>query len=59
MLFRNSRVQAFMMTNVVKKGDIYRVIYGYDDCGNVCGRVTPHENDPKFECKGADRTKEP
>ncbi|XP_025163675.1 choline transporter-like protein 1, partial [Harpegnathos saltator] len=43
---------AFMMTNVVKKGDIFRVINGYDDCGNVCGRVTPAESDPRFSCKG-------
>ncbi|XP_025075815.1 choline transporter-like protein 1 isoform X1 [Pogonomyrmex barbatus] len=51
---------AFMMTNVVKKGDIYRVIYGYDNCGNVCGRVTSYEpNDPKFQCKGGDYTKKP
>ncbi|XP_032681859.1 choline transporter-like protein 1 isoform X2 [Odontomachus brunneus] len=46
---------AFMVTNVAKKGDIFRVINGYDDCGNVCGRVTPPETDPKF-CKGADMT---
>lgn len=47
-----------MMTNVVKKGDIYRVINGYDDCGYVCGRV----NDPKFHCKDggdSDKTKTP
>ncbi|CAK9832448.1 Choline transporter-like protein 1 [Anthophora retusa] len=48
----------FLVTDVVKKGDIYRVINGYDDCANVCGRVTPHETDPKFSCKGADKTKE-
>lgn len=45
---------AFMITNAVKKGDVYRIIYGYDKCGNVCGRITPKETDPKFECKGAD-----
>ncbi|KAK9502789.1 hypothetical protein O3M35_011495 [Rhynocoris fuscipes] len=37
-------------------GDIYRVLYGYDNCGNICGRVTPPEDDPKFACKGADYT---
>ncbi|XP_011882498.1 PREDICTED: choline transporter-like protein 1 isoform X2 [Vollenhovia emeryi] len=42
----------FMMTNVAKKGDVFRVINGYDDCGNVCGRVTLYENNPKFECNG-------
>lgn len=46
------------MTNVVKKGDIYRVINGYDDDGNVCGRITPPESDPRYSRKGADRTKE-
>lgn len=20
-------------------GDIYRIVNGYDDCGNVCGRI--------------------
>ncbi|XP_018373399.1 PREDICTED: choline transporter-like protein 1 [Trachymyrmex cornetzi] len=47
----------FMMTNVMKKGDIYRVINGYDDYGNVCGRVTP--DDPEHEGKGADYTHKP
>ncbi|XP_072754368.1 choline transporter-like protein 1 isoform X1 [Anoplolepis gracilipes] len=47
---------AFMMTNVAKKGDIYRVINGYDDWGNVCGRVTSRETDPKFHGKGGDYT---
>lgn len=46
-----------MMTNVVKKGDIYRVINGYDNDGNVCGRVTP--KDPNFLRKGADYTDKP
>ncbi|XP_011067500.1 PREDICTED: choline transporter-like protein 1 isoform X3 [Acromyrmex echinatior] len=49
----------FMMTNVVKKGDIFRAINGYDNCGNVCGRVTSYENDPKFKCKGGDYTNKP
>ncbi|XP_029175076.1 choline transporter-like protein 1 isoform X2 [Nylanderia fulva] len=49
----------FMMTNVAKKGDIYRVINGYDDWGNVCGRVTSFESDPKFHGKGGDYTKKP
>ncbi|XP_012522931.1 choline transporter-like protein 1 isoform X1 [Monomorium pharaonis] len=49
----------FMMTNVAKKGDVFRVIYGFDDCGNVCGRVTAYENDPKFHCKGGDYSKKP
>ncbi|KAH0946358.1 hypothetical protein HN011_009602 [Eciton burchellii] len=50
---------AFMMTNVAKKGDIYRVIYGYDNDGNVCGRVNPSESDPKFPRKGGDFTHKP
>jgi hypothetical protein len=48
-----------MMTNVAKKGDIYRVIYGYDNDGNVCGRVNPSESDPKFPRKGGDFTHKP
>ncbi|XP_054015045.1 choline transporter-like protein 1 isoform X2 [Hylaeus anthracinus] len=46
----------FLASNAVKKGDIYRVINGYDNCANVCGRVTQHETDPKFSCKGGDMT---
>jgi len=45
-----------MMMNVAKKGDIHRVINGYDDWGNVCGRVTSRETDPKFHGKGGDYT---
>ncbi|KAI4494036.1 hypothetical protein M0802_009303 [Mischocyttarus mexicanus] len=47
---------AFMITNSVNYGDIYRIVYGYDNCGNVCGRITPKETNPKFSCKGADFT---
>ncbi|XP_026830120.1 choline transporter-like protein 1 isoform X2 [Ooceraea biroi] len=50
---------AFMMTNVVKKGDIYRVINGYDDNGNVCGRVNLRENNPNFPRRGGDYTHTP
>ncbi|XP_076684764.1 choline transporter-like protein 1 isoform X2 [Andrena cerasifolii] len=46
----------YLISNTVKKGDIYRVINGYDDCANVCGRVTPKETNPEFQCKGADMT---
>lgn len=48
-----------MMTNVVKKGDIFRVINGYDNDGNVCGRVNPKEIDSRFPRKGGDFTKFP
>ena len=48
--------QGYLISNTVKKGDIYRVINGYDDCANVCGRVTPKETNPEFRCKGADMT---
>ncbi|XP_058055555.1 choline transporter-like protein 1 [Anopheles bellator] len=37
-------------------GDIYRIINGYDDCANVCGR--DNKPDPSLACKGADRTEE-
>ena len=36
--------------------DIYRVINGYDNCANVCGRKTSSEPEPEFACKGADMT---
>uniref|UniRef100_A0A182XV08 Choline transporter-like protein n=1 Tax=Anopheles stephensi TaxID=30069 RepID=A0A182XV08_ANOST len=38
-------------------GDIYRIINGYDDCANVCGR--DNKPDQNLPCKGADRTGEP
>ncbi|XP_017760049.1 PREDICTED: choline transporter-like protein 1 isoform X2 [Eufriesea mexicana] len=47
----------FLLSVAVEKGDIYRIINGYDNCANVCGRVTLHEIDPQFACKGADMTK--
>ncbi|XP_033207562.1 choline transporter-like protein 1 isoform X2 [Belonocnema kinseyi] len=46
----------FCMSTAAKKGDIYRVINGYDDCANTCGRITPKESDPQFRCKGANMT---
>ncbi|XP_067207426.1 choline transporter-like protein 1 isoform X2 [Linepithema humile] len=50
---------SFMMTNVAKKGDIYRVVNGYDDCGNVCGRVTPTREGIPNSCKGTDNSQYP
>ncbi|XP_043802926.1 choline transporter-like protein 1 isoform X2 [Apis laboriosa] len=50
----------FLLSIVVQKGDVYRIINGYDDCGNVCGRVTPSH--PEFQCldsKNGDNTKNP
>ncbi|XP_059470748.1 choline transporter-like protein 1 isoform X2 [Neocloeon triangulifer] len=45
----------------IRYGNIYRILNGYDRCGNVCGRVTERvgiaPNDPKFTCFGADMTK--
>ncbi|XP_034186151.2 choline transporter-like protein 1 isoform X1 [Osmia lignaria lignaria] len=46
----------FLVRNAVEKGDVFRVINGYDNCGNVCGRVTKGETDPEFQCKGKDMT---
>ncbi|ETN64441.1 ctl transporter [Anopheles darlingi] len=37
-------------------GDVYRIINGYDDCANVCGR--DNLPDEKLACKGADRTEQ-
>lgn len=35
-------------------GDIYRIVNGYDNCGNVCGRINVfHYNDI---CNGMDMT---
>lgn len=56
-LFFISLLQGFLVSNAEKKGDVFRVINGYDNCGNVCGRVTKGETDPEFQCKGKDMTK--
>ncbi|CAO1437826.1 unnamed protein product [Diamesa serratosioi] len=34
-------------------GNIYRILNGYDDCGNVCGRL--NEKDRNLGCKGSDK----
>ncbi|XP_033307400.1 choline transporter-like protein 1 [Bombus bifarius] len=49
----------FLMSIVAQKGDIYRVVNGYDDCANVCGRITERErsNNSDFACKGKDMRK--
>ncbi|XP_011308154.1 choline transporter-like protein 1 [Fopius arisanus] len=44
----------FFMTTAIRRGDPHRVVNGYDDCANVCGRITPSETNPEFSCKGAD-----
>ncbi|KAL1389165.1 hypothetical protein pipiens_012584 [Culex pipiens pipiens] len=37
-------------------GDIFRIINGYDDCANVCGRDNKPDKD--LSCKGVDRTEQ-
>ncbi|XP_051159972.1 choline transporter-like protein 1 isoform X2 [Leptopilina boulardi] len=49
----------YFMIAAAKKGDIHRVINGYDDCANICGRITSKETDPQFRCKGADMKNKP
>ncbi|XP_066901470.1 choline transporter-like protein 1 [Halyomorpha halys] len=45
-----------LVGHCIAKGDILRVIYGYDNCGNICGIKNEPESDPKFSCKGEDMT---
>ncbi|XP_077291052.1 choline transporter-like protein 1 [Arctopsyche grandis] len=35
-------------------GDVYRIINGYDDCANVCGRTNQEDIDPTGSCKRED-----
>ncbi|XP_043283777.1 choline transporter-like protein 1 isoform X2 [Venturia canescens] len=49
----------FFLATAIKKGDIYRVINGYDNCANVCGRKTPPVKDPLFDCPRVDKTNYP
>lgn len=37
-------------------GNIYRIINGYDDCGNVCGRINSFE--AVSGCTGNDMTEQ-
>ncbi|KAK6642070.1 hypothetical protein RUM44_013793 [Polyplax serrata] len=39
--------------------DIARVLYGYDNCANVCGKVTLPDKNPEYRCKGANHTTRP
>ncbi|XP_014243856.1 choline transporter-like protein 1 [Cimex lectularius] len=46
-----------LLGHCIVNGDIYRVIYGYDNCGNICGMENLPEEKPEFQCKGGDFTK--
>lgn len=35
-------------------GDVYRIINGYDNCGNICGRKNSPLSDPSLKCFGKD-----
>lgn len=39
-------------------GNIYRIVNGYDNCGNICGRVNTFER-TSFGCTGANMTNKP
>ncbi|KAL7019770.1 hypothetical protein ACKWTF_011243 [Chironomus riparius] len=49
-------VLAVLVSYCIVHGNIYRILNGYDDCGNVCGVI--NEMDNKLGCKGADKRKE-
>lgn len=38
-------------------GDIYRILNGYDNCGNVCGRDNVFDEIKNFNCHGINMTK--
>lgn len=38
-------VQFALLGYCVSMGDVYRIVNGYDDCGNVCGRVNSFFDD--------------
>lgn len=35
-------------------GEVYRIINGYDNCGNICGRKNSPLPDPSLKCFGKD-----
>lgn len=37
-------------------GDVFRIINGYDNCGNICGRKNTPIEDPNLQCFGKDMT---
>ncbi|XP_022907847.2 choline transporter-like protein 1 [Onthophagus taurus] len=47
-------VLIILSTYCIFYGNIYRILYGYNDCADVCGIQNFREKDLKFECKGSD-----
>lgn len=39
-------------------GDVNRLFYGFDECGDICGFKNEKNSDPKF-CAGKDMTNKP
>ncbi|XP_022187745.2 choline transporter-like protein 1 isoform X2 [Nilaparvata lugens] len=48
-------ILAILLGYCISHGNIYRIINGFDSCGNVCGMVTKNEN-PAYPCQGKDMT---
>ncbi|XP_046671719.1 choline transporter-like protein 1 [Homalodisca vitripennis] len=40
----------------VVNGDVFRIVNGYDNCGNICGRKNEPLSDPALQCFGKDMT---
>jgi len=38
----------------IANGEVYRIINGYDNCGNICGRLNTPLSDPALQCFGKD-----
>lgn len=38
-------------------GNIYRILNGYDNCGNICGRINVFAEVDNSACHGMDMTK--
>jgi hypothetical protein len=52
-------LQVVLITYCANNGDVYRILNGYDTCGNVCGRYNaPVEGyDKRGLCVGEDKSK--
>lgn len=56
--FLHLLLQVSLLSYTMSFGNIYRIVNGYDNCGNICGRLNTFELS-HFECSGANMTEKP
>lgn len=58
--YKRSRThtQAALASYTMSCGNVYRIVNGYDDCGNICGRMNDFDANSS-SCHGEDMTEKP